>query len=169
MFNSVAYKDLKRNLEFIPVKGDKIAEKTHDLVKALENVSSEERKVITDFLSELGFTFGDENAINFTTLSLFDVRTLSKKYLAAKTLNRILDTYGKEDLSEEEKDSLIDKAATLPSWKKATDGKLALYEIAYNLFEGDYVDSDPDPDSESTSYDEKSFKEDYNDEPFLIL
>lgn len=162
MFSSIAYKDLKRKLEFIPVKGDVIAEKIPGLGKALENIDITERKVIIDFLSELGFTFNVDGTENFTTLSLFDVRALSKKYLAAKTLDRIIDTYGKE-LSEEEKDDLVDKASTLPSWKKATDGKIALYEVTHELFEGDYVDSDPDPDSESSE------DENYKDEPFLIL
>ena len=146
-FKGVHYGDLKDKVGFIPVVADEIAKVTPAFFNAIEMLESEnDKNAIKDFCKALGIVLNDEG-MGMGALGLFDVRALSKKYLAAKRLESIAEECDYEFDSEDEADEIVDKAANLDGWKKATDGNPALYEAIQDyLPEEEEEDEDEEED-----------------------
>lgn len=150
-FKGVHYSELKNQVGFLPVIGKDIEAVFPAFINSVKMLESDnDKNAVYAFLEALGVKINGEN-FEMNALNVFDVRALSKKYLAANFTKNAIENAGYEVQDEDEVDEIVDKASEIDVYGKRTDGRLAILQIL-----PDYLpEEEEDEEEEEEDYDEE--------------
>lgn len=158
-YKGVHYSELKNQIGFLPVKGQDIEAVFPAFINSVKMLESDnDKNAVYAFLEALGVKIVDGEFI-LEALNVFDVRALSKKYLAAHYAQNQLKAAGCETDDEDQIDEIVDKAAEIPVYGKWYDGRLGIDQVI-----PEYLPEDEEDEEEEEDYDEEDEEDEDGEE-----
>ena len=150
-YKGVHYSELKNQIGFLPVKGQDIEAVFPAFINSVKMLESDnDKNAVYAFLEALGVKIVDGEFV-LEALNVFDVRALSKKYLAAHYAQNQLKAAGCETDDGDQIDEIVDKAAEIPVYGKWYDGRLGIDQVIPEYLPED----EEDEEDEEEDYDEE--------------